>query len=149
MSISYASKRRRFPTRISPKRHLRMGYHVVYKGDKGYSGVATASLLSPDEVWIGLTMKSRRRGAPLRTRFGDLRNHTYVPQGKAIDHPDYGYKFRFFRRLRALFEHQLTADDFVLWVGDMNVNYRDRRHSPRNQKNTSASTRTSESSLKK
>ncbi|HHV53437.1 MAG TPA: exodeoxyribonuclease III [Synergistaceae bacterium] len=100
------------------------GYHVVYKGDKGYSGVATASLLSPDEVCIGFNDgEEPNDGARLlRTRFGDLHViNTYVPQGKAIDHPDYAYKFRFFRRLRALFERNYTADDFVLWVGDMNV----------------------------
>jgi exodeoxyribonuclease-3 len=33
------------------------GYHVVYKGDKGYSGVATASLLSLTKCGLVLTME--------------------------------------------------------------------------------------------
>jgi exodeoxyribonuclease-3 len=67
-----------------------------------------------------------------------------------IDHPDYAYKFRFFKRLRALFERNYTADDFVLWVGDMNVAPTEIDVTiPKPRKNMSASTRTYENSLKK
>ena len=54
--------------------------------------------------------------------------NTYVPQGKALDHPDYEVKKRFLDRVRAIVERE-AARPFV-WVGDLNVSL-DRRASCR------------------
>lgn len=107
----------------------KMGYNCYYKGMKSYNGVAIISKIKADEIAIGLgdgnapTDKEESENARvIRAKFGklDLVN-TYIPQGKAIDNPDYPYKLDFFSRVKNLFDRISTPDSNLLWVGDLNV----------------------------
>lgn len=101
-----------------------MGYSVRFCGEKSYNGVAAVAR-DPEALkdvtfgfqdgeepdfstrvllvrWVGLTILN-----------------TYVPQGKALDHPDYEVKKRFLERVRTVVERE--ADRPFAWVGDLNV----------------------------
>ncbi len=100
-----------------------VGYHVVFRGEKSYNGVAIASNHQFQEVSFGFD-----DGGPadetrlLCARIGQIVVvNTYVPQGRDIDHPMYKYKLEWFRRLKALFDRRFTPRARLVWVGDMNV----------------------------
>jgi len=99
------------------------GYNVVFKGEKSYNGVATASLTKPNTVRFGLDDGE----PPDETRFCYTRIgpvhivNTYVPQGRETTHEMYQYKLQWFRRLRSYFERNFTTRKKVLWTGDLNV----------------------------
>ena len=101
-----------------------MGYAVRFRGEKAYNGVA-AIAREPEaleDVTFGFQDGEEpdfpTRVALLRWRGLTVLN-TYVPQGKAIDHPDYEVKKRFLDRVRTLVERE--ADRPFAWVGDLNV----------------------------
>lgn len=99
------------------------GWHVAFRGEKAYNGVAVVSRRPPDEVVFGFDDGGPADAARLvRARFGALRLvNTYVPQGRAIDHEQYAYKLAWLRRVRSLFERAYRRDDLLLWTGDLNV----------------------------
>ena len=99
------------------------GYHVAYRGEKSYNGVAILTSKKADEVRFGLD-----DGGPAdETRLAHVRIgpvhivNTYVPQGREIDHAMYAYKLQWFKRLRAYFDRHFKKDDLLLWTGDLNV----------------------------
>ncbi len=101
-----------------------LGYAVRFRGEKAYNGVAAAAR-DPEalkDVSFGFG-DGEEPGFPTRVlllRWEDLTVlNTYVPQGKAIDHPDYEVKKRFLDRVRAVVERE--ADRPFAWVGDLNV----------------------------
>jgi len=99
------------------------GYHVTFKGQKSYNGVAVISRQKPTAVLAGLD----DGGQPdetriLYARFGAVHVvNTYVPQGREINHAMYRYKLRWFKRLRAYFDRHFSARMKLLWAGDLNV----------------------------
>ncbi len=100
-----------------------LGYHVVFRGEKSYNGVAIAARARPARVSFGLDDGDEPDDTRLvRARFGrlDLVN-TYVPQGMEITSPRYEYKLRWFARLRRFFERHYKPTGLLLWVGDLNV----------------------------
>jgi len=99
------------------------GYHIAFRGEKSYNGVAIASLAAPDAVRFGFDDGGPADETRLAiARFGKLRVvNTYVPQGREIDNPMYTYKLEWFRRLRRWLEHHASPADAVLWTGDLNV----------------------------
>lgn len=99
------------------------GYHVVFRGQKSYNGVAILSREPATEVRAGFD-DSGPADEPrlLQARVGPITLvNTYVPQGRDIEHEMYAYKCAWFRRLRDLFDDRFAADDSVVWLGDMNV----------------------------
>ncbi len=99
------------------------GWHVVFRGEKSYNGVAILSREVAENVAYGFDDGGPADEARLiRARFGsvDVVN-TYVPQGQAVDSPVFAYKLEWFARLRRLFEKRYSADSHVLWMGDLNV----------------------------
>jgi exodeoxyribonuclease-3 len=105
-----------------------LGYKSNFKGMKSYNGVAVISRTEPDEVAFGLGDEpepGREESEPARVarvRFGSFNIiDTYVPQGKEMDNPDFPYKLRFFKRIRAMFERDYKPSGQLLWVGDLNV----------------------------
>jgi exodeoxyribonuclease-3 len=110
---------------LFPAQALRdAGYHVAFRGMKAYNGVALLSRRAPDEVSFGLAGEDGPADEPrlVQARFGDLHVvNTYVPQGRAIDHPMFPYKVAWFGRLRRHFERHFGPGDRVVWLGDLNV----------------------------
>lgn len=100
-----------------------LGYHVVYRGQKAYAGVAMVSRDEPQEVSFGLD----DGGQPDETRLISVRVRslgivtTYVPQGRTADSAHFRYKLMWLARLRAFFERHYTPDQHLLWTGDFNV----------------------------
>lgn len=99
------------------------GYHVVFKGEKSYNGVALITKSEPQEVKFGFD-----DGGPAdETRLvravidGVAVVNTYVPQGRAIDHVMYKYKLGWYARLKKLFEEEYVADQSLAWIGDINI----------------------------
>lgn len=99
------------------------GYHVTFRGMKAYNGVALLSRRAPDAVAFGFDDDGPAdEPRLLHARFGALHVvNTYIPQGRAIDHPMFRYKIDWYARLRRWFAARFAPDDAVLWLGDFNV----------------------------
>jgi exodeoxyribonuclease-3 len=99
------------------------GYHVVFKGQKSYAGVAIISQRAPEDVQAGFEAGTQDDAARLlRARYGPVHVvNTYVPQGRSPDSEHFTHKLRWFARLRELFEQHYAPDDLLVWVGDFNV----------------------------
>lgn len=99
------------------------GYHVVFKGEKQYNGVAVASLKKPDRVFFGLADDGPADEARLiRVDFPGLSViNTYVPQGRDRDAQQFIYKIEWFKRFRHYLERSFSPDRPVIWLGDLNV----------------------------
>ncbi|HCA40862.1 MAG TPA: exodeoxyribonuclease III [Aminobacterium sp.] len=102
----------------------KLGYSLIFKGEKAYNGVALLSRHAIENPQFGFNdgedpdpITRIVRG----TICGIHVINTYVPQGKSIDHPDYQAKHRFFDRLLNLFQREFSPHTPLLWVGDMNV----------------------------
>jgi len=99
------------------------GYHVAFRGEKGYNGVAILSREELRGVACGLDDGGPADAARLiRGTVGGVHVvNTYVPQGQEPKSPKYRYKLEWFSRLRGFFERHYTARQKVLWCGDLNV----------------------------
>lgn len=101
---------------------LMAGWHVAFKGEKSYNGVAIVSKKPADDVSFGLDSAPPDPPRLVHARFGKLHVvNTYVPQGREIDHAMYAYKLDWFARLKKYFEKQFTPATPLLWCGDLNV----------------------------
>jgi len=100
-----------------------VGYHVVFKGEKQYNGVAVASLVEPDEVYFGLDDGGPRDGDRLiRGVFSDIPViNTYVPQGRDRESPHFEYKLQWFARLADSLEKSYARGSPLILCGDLNV----------------------------
>lgn len=100
------------------------GWHVVYRGEKTYNGVAVISREKPETVSFGLgDDKGESETRLVHARVGgiDLVN-TYVPQGRALDNPNFPFKLEWLARLRRFFDsHFKPKSGNLVWVGDLNV----------------------------
>ncbi|HHX64239.1 MAG TPA: exodeoxyribonuclease III [Chloroflexi bacterium] len=100
------------------------GYHVIFRGQKGYAGVATVSRREPQNVSFGLGdgLEEEEQARLIRADIDGIAViNTYVPQGRDIESPHFRYKLEWLSRLRALFERCYSPDQPVLWMGDLNV----------------------------
>jgi exodeoxyribonuclease-3 len=101
------------------------GWHVVYRGEKSYNGVAVLTAREPDEASFGLgDGDGGESGTRLaRVRLGDVHVlNTYVPQGWAIGSEKFRFKLDWLARLRAYVERNFDAKrSKLIWAGDLNV----------------------------
>jgi len=99
------------------------GYHVVFRGNKGQSGVAVASLEKPEDVHFGID----DGGTPdydrlIRGVFSGIPViDTYVPQGRDLESEHFAYKLEWFKRLTALLKKTYSSAKPLIWCGDLNV----------------------------
>ncbi len=115
----------------------RIGYHIIFSGNKGRNGVAIASLEEPEDVIFGLDTEPRDRDRLIKGKFSGITIvNTYVPQGFKIESPRYEYKLEWFNRLKNFFERNITMEEYVAWCGDINVAPEEIDvHNPKNLKN--------------
>ena len=99
------------------------GYHVVFKGEKRYNGVALASLKRPEEISYGIDDDGPRdEDRLIRGVFeGITVVNTYVPQGYDREDPRFQYKLQWFKRLRKFFFRHFSPQKPLVWCGDLNV----------------------------
>lgn len=103
---------------------LDAGYHVIFRGQKAYSGVAIISKTAPEHVVAGFDDDGEDADAPRLLRavyHGVTVVNSYVPQGREPESEHFQYKLRWLARMRALLERHYTPDDLLVWVGDLNV----------------------------
>jgi exodeoxyribonuclease-3 len=98
------------------------GYHVAFRGEKRYNGVAIASRLKPDNISSGLDSNPRDEDRFIRGVFSGITIlNTYIPQGQDRQSPQFIYKLDWYRRLVDFLEKECSSDKPVIWCGDLNV----------------------------
>ena len=100
-----------------------VGWHVTFRGQKGYNGVAVVTRSEPERVSFGLGDDDGESEPRLidATVDGVRLLNTYIPQGYKLDSDKFQFKLRWLERLeRYLRERVDLTSDFV-WVGDLNI----------------------------
>ncbi len=97
----------------------RIGYEVVFRGKRGHSGVAIASLREAENFAFGLDGEDEDR--LIFAKFGDLKLvNVYVPQGYRIDSEKYVYKLKWLDKFYNWLK-KFDLGEKILVCGDMNV----------------------------
>lgn len=99
-----------------------LDYHIVFKGQKSYNGVAIFSKTEPENVSFGLDDKPKDEPRLIQAQINGITIvNTYIPQGHLPDTDKFRYKLDWFKRLQTYFETHFTPKDPVVWLGDLNV----------------------------
>ncbi|MFA5321739.1 MAG: exodeoxyribonuclease III [Smithella sp.] len=99
-----------------------LGYHVVFKGDKQYKGVAIASKLKPQKVTFGFDSEPVDSDRLIAATYDDLTIiNTYVPQGQETGTPQFIYKLEWFTRFKKYLQKHFQPQKEIIWCGDLNV----------------------------
>lgn len=98
------------------------GWHVAFRGEKSYNGVALVSKKPADEITFGLDSEPADPTRLVHARYGPIHVvNTYVPQGREIDHAMYAYKLAWLARLKKYFAKRFDTATPLFWCGDLNV----------------------------
>jgi exodeoxyribonuclease-3 len=99
------------------------GYHVVFRGQKAYAGVAVASRGEPRDILCGIDDgKEPDEARLIQLKAGGVTViNTYVPQGRSIESEHFAYKLEWLARFRAMLERRFDPQDPLVWCGDLNV----------------------------
>ena len=98
-----------------------LGYHAVTYGQKSWNGVAILARDRPEVVQKGLPGEDDLGSRLITARTSGLTFTTvYCPNGKRVDHADYGRKLQWFSSLSDHFA-DLDADESAILCGDFNV----------------------------
>jgi exodeoxyribonuclease-3 len=99
-----------------------LGYQVIFRGNKQYSGVAIVSKRKPQKVIFGLDDEPADPARIIAAAYDGLTIvNTYVPQGQDKDSPQYAYKLAWFGRLKKYLQKHFRPEDPLVWCGDLNV----------------------------
>jgi len=101
------------------------GYRVSFFGQKRWNGVALLSLHPLEGVVRGLDpegAQAEEEGARMirAACHGVTILNTYIPQGRAVDDPEFARKLGWFERIRELLEDGFDPEGLLLWCGDLN-----------------------------
>ncbi len=104
-----------------------IGYHVAFRGQKAYNGVATLSLHPIEMVSDRLLGDDADEQARyLETRINNIRlMNIYLPNGNPVDSEKYPYKLAWMNRLQNRITGLRNQRDPFLVAGDFNVIPRD------------------------
>ena len=99
------------------------GWHVIFRGQKSYNGVAVISKEPLKKVRDRLYPDEPEEDARfLETEIDGVRIfNTYIPQGFEIDSPKYQKKLKYYKDITAYFRKNLKPETPALWMGDLNV----------------------------
>jgi len=99
------------------------GYQAAFWGQKAYNGVAVLTRREPSQVLKGLPVGEVDEQARIITVLVDgvWVVNTYVPQGREVQDPAFGYKLDFLARLGRWFAERFSPDAPLLWAGDLNI----------------------------
>lgn len=99
------------------------GYHVAFRGQKAYAGVAIACREKPTQISYGIDDGREPDEARLiiAKAAGVTVINTYVPQGRAADSEHFAYKLEWFERFREMLERRFDPRQRLIWCGDLNV----------------------------
>ena len=98
------------------------GYHVAFRGQKRWNGVAIVSRSVPESVAYGFGDGGQEEEARMiRAICGGIHLiNTYVPQGRSPEDEQFAHKLGWFRRIGELLRRAYSPDDPVVWCGDLN-----------------------------
>ena len=97
-----------------------LGYEVVLHGQKGWNGVAVLSRLPVEDSFRGLPGQEDMGARLVGASIGGLTFATvYCPNGKALEHEDYGKKLVWLNQLAAFWSGRNVGDGVL--CGDFNV----------------------------
>jgi exodeoxyribonuclease-3 len=107
----------------------RLGYQVIYYGQKSHYGVALLAKVGMQSHRMGLPSDDDEAHRRLITATYTTANgesvtviNGYFPQGESRDHPTkFPHKERFYAELQDLLQEQHSPQDNLLVIGDMNI----------------------------
>jgi len=98
------------------------GYRAAVHGQKAWNGVAILAREEPDVTQVGLPGQEEMGARLITATLGDLSFTTvYVPNGKSIEHDDFGKKLAWLDALRRHFERAHESGNPVVICGDFNI----------------------------
>ena len=98
------------------------GYHVVYRGQKSYNGVALLSQEPPVEIVSHLSQDPTDAARFLKAKIGPVVIlNTYIPQGMDVNSEKFRYKLDWFEWLREYLQTHHHPEEPLIWLGDFNV----------------------------
>ena len=99
-----------------------LGYHVVFKGDKQYKGVAIVSKQKPQKVIYGFDSEPSDPDRMIIAVFNDLTIiNTYVPQGQEMQSSQFTYKLEWLARFKKYLHKNFRPQNQLIWCGDLNI----------------------------
>jgi exodeoxyribonuclease-3 len=97
-------------------------YHVLYRGQKAYNGVAVLSKQMPADVVSHLPGDPTDQARFLKAKIGKVTVlNTYIPQGVEVGSEKFQYKLDWFGWLRDYLDNSHRPDEQLVWLGDFNV----------------------------
>ena len=98
------------------------GYHVVYRGQKSYNGVALLSREPPVEIISHLGQDPTDAARFLKAKIGPVAIlNTYIPQGMDVNSEKFRYKLNWFQWLHEYLQKHHHPEEPLIWLGDFNV----------------------------
>jgi len=99
-----------------------VGYHAVVHGQKAWNGVAILAREEPEVTQVGLPGQEEMGARLITATLAGLSFTTvYVPNGKSIDHDDFGRKLAWLDALREHLERTNESGRPAVICGDFNI----------------------------
>jgi exodeoxyribonuclease-3 len=99
-----------------------INYYSVFRGQKGYNGVAILSKTPPKDVRIGFDEHESEGSRLISATIHKMTiANTYVPQGFHPLSKQFRGKIDWLQRLYDYFYRNFRPGDLLLWVGDFNI----------------------------
>jgi len=103
-------------------RFLDLGYHVIFKGQKAYNGVAIVSRHPFNDVRLNLMGQEEAQARFISAIIQDVHIlNVYVPQGVAPGTDKFAYKLGWLQALLAHIKNKYDPSDPIIMTGDFNV----------------------------
>ena len=98
------------------------GYFAVAETQKAWNGVAVLSRRQADPAQKGLPGQEDLGARLVSTRLADLHYiNIYCPNGKSVEHPDFGKKLAWLDGLAKWLDAEHQADEPIILCGDFNI----------------------------
>lgn len=99
-----------------------LGYHVIYRGQKTYNGVAILSKHPMTEVVMQLPHFSDQACRLIAGTVGKYRIvNVYVPNGSEVGSEKFAYKLAWLKALKQYLKEELKQHPNLLILGDFNI----------------------------
>jgi exodeoxyribonuclease III len=99
-----------------------MGYHVIFKGQKSYNGVAVITRRPAEAIRLALYGEPDEEARFISVKIDDISLlNVYVPQGFAPGTEKFDYKLQWLRDLLSHIKKNYSLNRPLLMTGDFNV----------------------------